>query len=107
MNKALRTSFNSLHKEQDKGTYLQTQKKRVFVAFFKHPKTIGMVSIETGISRSDIRRYIAEWKKRKSIRIIRKDICPVSKYHDAFYSTNPELFPNIINLSNSKPKGNE
>ena len=83
----------------------ERQEKRVFKAFHSHPKTMLMVSVETGILRANICRYVAEWGKENRICIVRKGICPISKHRAGFYTTNPDLFPAIVEPS--KPKGNE
>lgn len=97
--------LNSQHKRQGKGKYFEVQMKRVFAAIYRQPKTMLMVSIETGILRANICRYVAEWEKENRICIVRKGICPISKHRAGFYTTNPDLFPAIVEPS--KPKGNE
>ena len=99
-----RTAPNFLHKGQGKSTHFQAQMKRVFAALYRQPKTMLMVSIETGILRANICRYVAEWEKENRICIVRKGICPISKHRAGFYTTNPDLFPIV---EPSKPKGNE
>jgi hypothetical protein len=93
------------HKGQGKDKHFQAQMERVFAALYRLPKTMLMVSIETGILRANICRYVAEWEKENRICIVRKGICPISKHRAGFYTTNPELFPAIVEPS--KPKGNE
>jgi len=90
-----------LHKGQGKDKHFQAQMKRAFAAFYRQPKTMLMVSIETGILRANICRYVAEWGKRGYIRIVRKGICPISKHRAGYYTTNPELFPDIVETSNT------
>ena len=96
-----RTALKSFGKGQGKDKYFQAQMKRVFAALYRQPKTMLMVSIETGILRANICRYVAKWEKRNCIRIVRKGICPISKHRAAFYTTNPELFPAIVEPSNT------
>ena len=96
-----RTAPNFLHNRQDKSTHFQAQMKRVFAALYRQPKTMLMVSIETGILRANICRYVAEWEKENRICIVRKGICPISKHRAEFYTTNPELFPSIVEPSNT------
>ena len=88
------------HKGQGKSTHFQAQMKRVFAALYRHPKTMLMVSIETGILRANICRYVAKWEKENRICIVRKGICPISKHRAGFYTTNPDLFP-IVEPSNT------
>lgn len=90
-----------LHNGQGKCTHLQAQKERVFAALYRQPGTMLMVSVETGILRANICRYIAEWEKQSCISLIWKGICPISKHRAGFYTTNPELFPAIVEHSNT------
>jgi hypothetical protein len=89
------------NKKQDKDNHFQSQKKKVFVALYRQPKTMLMVSIETKVLRANICRYIAYWEKQNCIVKVRKGICPISKCCAGFYTTNPELFPSIVALSNT------
>lgn len=75
--------------------HFRGQMQRVFLALYKNPKTMLMVATETGILRANICRYIAEWERLNCIRIYRKGICPITKHRAGFYTTNPELFPEI------------
>lgn len=96
-----RTALKSFDKGQGKDKHFQAQMQRVFAAFYKQPKTMLMVSIETDILRANICRYVAKWEKQNCIRIVRKGICPISKHRAGFYTTNPELFPVIVEPSNT------
>lgn len=98
MNKPLVTPENSLQNKHYKNKHFQAQMKRVYVAFFKQPKTMLIVSVETGIPRANICRYVAMWKKRNCISIVQHGICPISKHRAGFYTTNPELFLKINSL---------
>lgn len=89
------------HKGQGKSKHFQAQMQRVFAALYRQPKTMLMVSIETSILRANICRYVAKWEKENRICIVRKGICPISKYRAGFYTTNPDLFPAIVELSNT------
>jgi len=95
-------SRRSFSEEQGKDKYFQAQMKRVFAAFYGNPKTMLMVSIETGIMRSNITRYVAKWHRQNSIKIVRLGICQISKREGVQYlTTNPELFPVIVEHSNT------
>lgn len=97
MNKPLRTS-EKLFKDK----HFQVQMKKIFVAFFNQPKTMLMVEVETGIMRSNITRYVAKWKKLDCIKIIKYDICPISKHTGVQYlTTNPVLFKYDVEHSNT------
>lgn len=91
------TSNSSLHKGRSKDTYFHGQMKSVFKAFSSKPKTMLMVSVETGILRANICRYIAKWKKQNSIILFKKGICPISKHRAGFYTTNPNYFKETTN----------
>lgn len=90
------------HKGQGKDKYYNRQMSRVFAALYRQPKTMLMVEVETGIMRSNICWYVAKWRKLNCITIVKLGICPISKRADVQYlTTNPELFPAIVELSNS------
>ena len=90
------------HKGQSKDNHFETQMKRVFEAFKRKPSTMLMVSIETGILRANLCRYVAKWKKQNTIKIIGFGICPISKSTGVqFLTTNPDLFPAIVEPSNT------
>lgn len=102
MSKKIKHCSNILlrgNKSKDK--HFQAQIKRVFSALHKQPKTMLMLSVETGILRANLCRYVAEWEKENRICIVRKGICPISKHRAGFYTTNPELFPAIVEPSNT------
>jgi len=100
-----RTTLKAFGKGQGKDKHFQSQIRRVFAAFYKQPKTMLMVSVETGILRANVCRYVAELQKQNRISIVRKGICPISKHRAGFYTTNyttnPELFPSIVEPSNT------
>ena len=84
-----------------KDNQFQAQMKRVFSALYRQPKTMLMVEVETGIMRSNICWYVREWQQENRIKVVRKGICPISKHRAGFYTTNPELFPAIVEPSNN------
>ena len=87
-----------LHKEQSKNTDFKGQMKIVFAAFQKRPKTMLEVSVETGILRANICRFIAVWIQAGLIKVMNYGLCPISKHRAGFYTTNQELFPLIVEL---------
>jgi len=91
----------SFREGQGKDKYFQAQMKRVFTAFYSNPKTMLMVSIETGILRANICRYVAIWEKENRIKEVQKGICSISKHGAGFYTTDPELFQVIDEPSNT------
>lgn len=93
--------LNNPHKRQAKDNQFQAQIKRGFPAPPRHPTTMLMVSIETGVMRATICRYVAEQGKESRIQIARKGIYPISKHIAGYYTTNPDLFPAIVEFSNT------
>lgn len=69
------------------------QAKIVFTSFFQSPKTMYMVEKETGIMRPSICRFVAEWRKKDSIRIVKTDKDPYTKCQAQFLTTNPMHWP--------------
>lgn len=78
----------------DNATF-QNQLKRTYKAFKKAPKTMKMVSVETGIDRPNICRYVAYLEKRKAIAVVKKARCLITKHTAKYYSTDPEYFPPV------------
>jgi len=72
---------------------------RVFESLKDRPKTMLMVSNETGIERANICRYVATWRKSETIKIVEKKLCLVSKFRASYLTTNPTLFPVSNQLS--------
>ncbi len=68
----------------------KTQRQSVFSAFYNSPKTMLMVSIETGIYRANVCRYVSEFRDFNQIDSVKKDICPISRHAAEFLTTNPE-----------------
>lgn len=68
------------------------QMAKVFNCFFERPKTMLEVSLETGILRANICRYVAKMEDDGRIQIHHKGLDRNTKCRAAFYTTNPELF---------------
>lgn len=81
-----------LHKRQGKDKQFGAQMKRVFAAFRHQPATMLMVSIDTGILRANICRYVAVGQKSNSIHLLKQGLCKVSKHRSWYYTTNTNLF---------------
>lgn len=101
MDKPLKTPNNFFHKGRNKDTHFQSQMKWVFVAFQRQPKSMLMASVETGILRANICRYVAKWREQDNIHLLKQGACKVSKRRVGFYTTNTELFPAITEPSNT------
>ncbi len=83
-------SFGKGHR-QDK--QFQAQMEKVFASLYRQPKTMLMVSTETGIFRANICRYVSKWRKRNCVDIVKKDRCQISKHRASYLTTNRQLFP--------------
>ena len=93
-------SFKSFEKGLSKYRKIKRQRQIVFKAFLSGLKTMKMVDVETGIMRSNITRYVSEWKKQGCIKIIKKGICPITKSTGVqFLTTNPEVINPPIHKS--------
>jgi hypothetical protein len=80
-----------------KCTKILNQKAIVFKAFHEQ-KTMLMVSIETGILRANICRYVAKWQKSNSIHLLKHGFCNVSKHRAGYYTPDTNLFTQPLNL---------
>ena len=83
---------------QDKNTKLN-QEQAVFNSFFSSPKTMKEVDRDSGVMRENICRYVRTFRQSKSIVVIRKRYCMVTKHLANEYSTNPKLFPKPTQLN--------
>lgn len=86
------SSPNFLHKRQGKDKQFGAQMKRVFAAFKHKPATMLMVSIETGILRANICRYVAVWQRQGGIHLLKQGLCKISKHRAGYYTTDTNLF---------------
>ena len=68
------------------------QMKTVFTSLSEQPKTMLMVSIETGILRSNICRYVAVWRELNKIAVFKNTTCTISKRKADYLTTDPNLF---------------
>lgn len=78
---------------QDEDKYFQSQASVIFQSFFKSPKTMKMVEVETGIDRANICRRVSELRELKKIAIVETKLCEITKHRAGYLTTNPELFP--------------
>ena len=78
--------FNDLS-NRCKDSTIQVQTIIVLDEFARNPSTMLKVSIETGILRANICRYVAKWQRQNEIFLLMKGICPISKHLAGFYTT--------------------
>ena len=77
-----------------KGKNFSAQFQICYNAFSERPKTMAEVANETGIWRSNITRYIGTMKRQGLIKLVRKDVCPISGMSNVgFYQTNANVQP--------------
>ena len=96
------------HKGQGKDTKEQvfrTQLKNIFQYLQEYIATASMVSAATGIPQKNICRYKRDLEKAGRLYEIEKKLCKKTGFKAWYLTTNPELFPAIVEPS--KPKGNE
>jgi len=89
---------NSLKIRQIKDKHFEAQMKRVFAAFERNPSTMLMVSIETGILRANICRYVAKWQRQGKIHLMKQGLCKASKHRAGYYTTDTNLFTQPLKL---------
>jgi hypothetical protein len=73
--------------KQGKDNQFINQQQRVLKAFGQRPKTMLEVSIETGVLRANICRFIADWQREGRIQLWYKGYCSISKHRAGFYHT--------------------
>lgn len=84
---------NAFREKHSKDKAFEIQTKRVYKAFFEAPKTMLMVSDETGILRANICRFVASLRKNDQVAEVKKDLCKISKHRAGYLTTNPDQFP--------------
>lgn len=82
-------------KGQGKYKKISGQKTKVFNAFSTQPKTMLMVSVETGVLRANICRYVADWREQNKIQEVIKGLCRITKHRAGYLTTDPTLFNNV------------
>ena len=81
--------------EQGKYTNYKAQRHVIYNAFYSQSLTMLQVARKTGIERANICRRIAELRKQKRIILVRKGFCPITQHRSGFYTTNPNLYPEL------------
>ena len=75
------------HKRPPQDTENIAQSKSIFSVLSSKPKTLRMVEVETGIKIRSISWRVFDLQKEDRIKVVFKDICPISKHRAVFYST--------------------
>jgi hypothetical protein len=76
----------------DKDSDLRTQYKIVYQSFKERPKTMLDVSLETGILRANICRYVADMENKGIIQLLYKTDDEHTKFTAGYYTTDKSLF---------------
>jgi hypothetical protein len=98
MVKTSNTPCHSLIIKHNEDKYFEAQMNTVFAAFKRKPSTILMVSIETGILRANICRYVAKWQQCNRIHLLKQGLCKVSKHRAGYFTTDTNLFTQPLKL---------
>lgn len=72
---------------QNKDSYTSIQKQMVLKYFRGHTTTMYKCEKDTGISRPNICRYIAELERRGLITRLTKAVCPISGQMAHYFTT--------------------
>jgi len=78
---------------EGKNTYFLQQQKKVYMEFFRAPRTMKQVAVLLGIDRANVCRYVAHYRKSHTIAYLGKVVCPITKRLAYQLTTNPKLFP--------------
>lgn len=78
--------------DNDKDSDLRTQYKIAYQSFREQPKTMLDVSLETGILRANICRYVADMKNKGIIQLLYKTEDEHTKFTAGYYTTDKSLF---------------
>ena len=89
--KAASTTTHSLNK-QDKGNEFRAQYQIVYQSFKERPKTMLDVSLETGILRANICRYVADMEDKGLIQLLYKMEDEHTRFTAGYYTTDKDLF---------------
>ncbi|MEG1867270.1 MAG: hypothetical protein RR331_10440 [Bacteroides sp.] len=79
----------------DKDSEFQSQYQIVYLSFSERPKTMLDVSLETGILRANICRYVADMEDKGLIQVLYRIYDKHTKFTAGYYTANKELFNQI------------
>lgn len=81
-----------LSESHDKNSEFQAQYQIVYQSFKECPKTMLDVSLETGILRANICRYVADMENKGVIQLLYKSEDEHTKFTAGYYTTDKTLF---------------
>ncbi len=88
--KAAEATQNLLNYDKDSNS--RSQYKIVYQSFKERPKTMLDVSLETGILRANICRYVADMEDKGIIQLLYKTDDEHTKFTAGYYTTNKSMF---------------
>lgn len=71
----------------------KSQKKRTLEALKRKPATSMMLSVELGILRANLTRYLREFEQQGKVVVLKEDACKKTGHKAKYYSARPEHFP--------------
>lgn len=81
-----------LSESHDKNREFRAQYQIVYQSFKECPKTMLDVSLETGILRANICRYVADMENKGVIQLLYKSEDEHTKFTAGYYTTDKTLF---------------
>jgi len=78
--------------DKGKGSDISTQYQTVYQSFKERPKTMLDVSLETGILRANICRYVANMEDKELIQLLYKTEDEHTRSKAGYYTTDKTLF---------------
>ena len=91
------SSTANLPNDKGKDNEFRLQYQIVYQSFNERPKTMLDVSLETGILRANICRYVANMKDKGLIQLLYKKNDQHTKFTAGYYTTDKRLFREINN----------
>jgi len=77
-----------------KGKDFAGQFQIVYDSFSEYPKTMMQVSVETGVMRTNITRYVSVMLRNGTIRFVKHGVCPITKMGNVkFFQTDQAVNP--------------
>lgn len=81
-----------LSESHDKNREFRAQYQIVYQSFKEYPKTMLDVSLETGILRANICRYVADMENKGVIQLLYKSEDEHTRFTAGYYTTDKTLF---------------
>ncbi|WP_233202071.1 hypothetical protein [Parabacteroides provencensis] len=91
------TEAANLPNDKGKDNEFRLQYQIVYQSFKERPKTMLDVSLETGILRANICRYVANMEDKGLIQLLYKKEDEHTKFAAGYYTTDKELFRQVDN----------